>query len=1083
MQPSPTPVKQGYYRQPSLYQDKVVFVSEDDLWEVSAHGSLANRLTASLSECSSPSISPDGNWIAFTSKDEGHPEVYVMESDGGNPKRLTFLGGTLTRVLGWHQGQILFTTNAKQPFRKFQCLMKISPSGGEPQSLNLGHGVALSFGKNGGSVLGRNSADAARWKRYKGGTAGEIWIDKDGSSTFENFSLKLGFKSNFVTPIWLDTPDSARIFFVSDHEGIGNLYSASIDATDLQQHTFHTDYYVRYPQKDSAGKNRIVYHAGADLFVFDAEQQSNKKIDVQYRSPFTQRNRKFVDAQKHLETYCLHPDSEHIAITTRGHAFSMHLAEGAVTEFGKDDVARYRLAQFSHDGKILVTISDASGEERLELYSAEDGKLNQFLKRFEDLDIGRAIMMTASPKANHLCLSNHRQELLFINFDTGEMRLVAKSKFQRIGGFSWSPDGKFIAYGFAFSPEKSAIEIYDVENKQSHRVTNPVLIDEQPCFDPEGKYLYFLSKRIFNPVYDDVHFDLNFPRATKPYLITLQKDLASPFLAEPKLSFKSSSSDASSERNGNGSENGKHEVVVKIDFDGISERVVEFPVSEGRYVAIGASRGKAYFLNNPIQGSLIEAGSGGTLEQFSFDEKTHETLFENVNSFALSSNGKTLVVSQQGKLNYTQTHALSAKSKETKPLNLSRVRLSITPLYEWTQMYREAWRLQRDQFWTENMSNVDWNAVYRLYLPLLARVASRTEFSDLMWEMQGELGTSHAYEMGGDYRPEPKYSLGFLGADVVFDATVNAYRITHIPDGDHWQSNAGSSLKTPGANLKVGDLILGVNGTGVSEHVPLGELLVHQSSLPVTLTVAYKETSNRRSIVVKTLASEEMLRYRDWVNRNTKWVHEKSGGKVGYVHVPNMGPWGYSEFHRAYLAEYNYEGLIIDVRFNGGGHVSQLLLEKLNRKRLGYDISRWNEQPESYPAYATFGNVVALTNEFAGSDGDIFSHSFKMMKLGTLVGKRTWGGVIGIYPRHPLADGTYTTQPEFSFWFFDVEWGVENYGTDPDIFVDIAPHHYRDGIDTQLEKSLELALKAIQNNPPKLPDFTQRPNLALSKSA
>jgi tricorn protease len=350
-----------------------------------------------------------------------------------------------------------------------------------------------------------------------------------------------------------------------------------------------------------------------------------------------------------------------------------------------------------------------------------------------------------------------------------------------------------------------------------------------------------------------------------------------------------------------------------------------------------------------------------------------------------------------------------------------------------------------------------------------------------MWEMQGELGTSHAYEMGGDYRPEPKYSLGFLGADVVFDNAVNAYRITHIPDGDHWDSANGSPLKTPGANLNVGDLILGINGTHVSEYVPLGELLVHQSSSPVTLIVADKEKQNIRSVVVKTLASEEMLRYRDWVNRNTKWVHEKSGGKVGYVHVPNMGPWGYSEFFRAYLAEYDYDGLIVDVRFNGGGHVSQLLLEKLNRKRLGYDVSRWNEHPEPYPAYATFGNVVALTNEFAGSDGDIFSHSFKMMKLGVLVGKRTWGGVIGIYPRHALADGTYTTQPEFSFWFFDVEWGVENYGTDPDVFVDIAPHHYRDGIDTQLEKSLELVLKMIQDNPPKLPDFTPRPNLALSK--
>lgn len=1074
-------IKQGYYRHPSLCNDKIVFVSEDDLWEANISDGIANRLTASLSECSSPAVSSDGNWIAFTGKDEGHPEVYVMQADGGNPKRLTFLGGTITRVLGWHEGYIIFTTNAKQPFKKFQCLMKISPNGGEPESLNLGHGVAISFGQNGKRVLGRNSSDAARWKRYKGGTAGEIWVDKSGDGIFENFSSKLGLKGNFVNPIWLDLKNDSRIYFISDHNGIGNIYSATLEATDLQQHTYHDDYYVRYPMKDSAGKACLVYHAGADLFLFDAEKNQTRKLDLQYRSPFAQRNRKFVDAQKHLETYFIHPDSEHIAVTTRGHIFALHLAEGAVSEFGKEEVARYRLMQFLHDGKTIVAISDESGEERLETYSAEPDKLNQFIRRFESVDIGRPLKMTASPKANQVCLTNHRQELMLVDLDSGESRTIVKSKFQRIGGFSWSPDGRYIAYSFGFSPEKSAIEIYDIEKKESRRVTNPVLIDEEPCFDTEGKYLYFLSKRIFNPVYDDVHFDLNFPRATKPYLITLQKDQPSPFLMEPSISAKSKLLEGLGETSSNG--NGKHEIRVIIDFEKITERVVEFPISEGRYVQIGASKGKAYFLNFHVQGSLSETPHSGTLEAFSFEEKKKEELFDKVNSFALSHSGKTLVISQESKLQYVSTYGLSKKSKETKALSLSRIRLSILPIDEWTQMYREAWRLQRDQFWTEDMSQVNWNAVYERYLPLLSRLSSRIEFSDLMWEMQGELGTSHAYEMGGDYRAEPKYPLGFLGADFVFDSSHKAYRITNIPDGDHWEEGKGSALKTIGANVSVGDFILGVNGAAVSEHIPLGELLVNQSSTPITLTVADKEKKNVRAVVVKTLASEEMLRYRDWVNQNTKWVHEKSNGKVGYVHVPNMGPWGYSEFHRAYLAEYGYEGLIVDVRYNGGGHVSQLLLEKLNRKRLGYDVSRWNEQPEPYPAYATFGNVIALTNEFAGSDGDIFSHAFKMMKLGTLVGKRTWGGVIGIYPRHALADGALTTQPEFSFWFFDVEWGVENYGTDPDIFVDIAPQDFRNGIDSQLEKSLELVLQGLKTNSPKLPDFTKRPNLSLPKLA
>ncbi|MBC8041988.1 MAG: PDZ domain-containing protein, partial [Rhizobacter sp.] len=340
------------------------------------------------------------------------------------------------------------------------------------------------------------------------------------------------------------------------------------------------------------------------------------------------------------------------------------------------------------------------------------------------------------------------------------------------------------------------------------------------------------------------------------------------------------------------------------------------------------------------------------------------------------------------------------------------------------------------------------------------------------------------YEQGGDYRPEPKYFQGLLGAEINFDVVKNTYRITSIVRGDSWDEGKNSPLAAPGVGLKSGDVILAVNGQRASQDVSLGALLVNQAGNEVALTVASavagKGEADERIVRIKPLRDEQMLYYRAWVNRNTALVHSATGGKVGYVHVPNMGPWGYSEFFRAYLTESALDAMIVDVRFNGGGHVSQLLLEKLGRKRLGYDITRW-AGAEPYPSYSILGPVVALTNEFAGSDGDIFSHCFKMMNLGTLIGKRTWGGVVGIHPRHALADGSITTQPEFSFWFHDVGWAVENYGTDPHIEVDLAPQDYAAGRDAQLERAIAEIQKQMQAAPPALPVFAARPNLALPK--
>ena len=390
-------------------------------------------------------------------------------------------------------------------------------------------------------------------------------------------------------------------------------------------------------------------------------------------------------------------------------------------------------------------------------------------------------------------------------------------------------------------------------------------------------------------------------------------------------------------------------------------------------------------------------------------------------------------------------------------------------------MAREAWRLQRENFWTPNMSAVDWDAVWDRYAPLIDRVGTRGELSDLMWEMQGELGTSHAYEMGGDYRPEPAYPQGFLGADYAYDAEADCYALARIVQGTAGEPAADSPLNAPGVDVRPGDRLLAVNGRRVTGATLPQELLVHQAGAEVALTVRRGEEAPR-VVTVRARRSEALARYREWVEANRRKVLEATGGRVGYVHIPDMGARGFAEFHRLYLTEVARDGLVVDVRYNRGGHVSQLLIEKLARKRVGYDVSRWGK-PDPYPLYSVAGPMVAVTNQWAGSDGDIFCHVFKLMKLGPLIGTRTWGGVIGIWPRHVLADGSVTTQPEFSFWFVDVAWGVENYGTDPDIEVDVAPQDYAAGRDPQLDRAIAEVLRLLEENPPAVPAFDERPVL------
>jgi len=1048
----------GYLRQPAIRDNTIVFVCDDDLWSVPAAGGTARRLTAGLGEPATPCLSPDGQWLAFVSRDEQHPEVYLMPAAGGPARRMTWLGPD-AMVRGFTpDGHILFVTTQGQPFFRNYRAFTLDPAGGLPKQLPLGQVNHLAYGPGKAMVIGRNTADPARWKRYGGGTAGHLWIDAAGTGEFRRMTE---LKGNLTSPMWVGD----RVYFLGDAEGVGNLYSVKPDGSDLTRHTDHDDFYARNAQTD--GK-RIVYQCGADLWLFDPATNATRRVAIDVPAHRAQAARKFVAPGDFLGDFDVHPQGHGVALDVRGKLFTMGLWEGAVRQHGKPDGARHRHAQWLGDGTTLIAVSDETGEERVQTW--RDGTT-----RTLDWDVGRVTALRAAPRGSLVAIANHRNEVLLGDVDSGALHVLDRSDHGRTEDLAWSPDGAWLAYSFWEDPRHCAIKLAEAATHTTTLVTQPEFRDYAPAFDPDGRYLYFLSIRTFDPVYDAVQFELSFPRAARPYLLALQAGARPPFDPAPKglqPDLPPTAQAADTQR------------AVKVDLAGIARRVAAFPVNEGRFGQIaGVAGNKVIWTVLPIVGAHGRGGhkeAPGKLELFDFETLRAETLAEKVQKFALARDGVTLVIHDGKRLRAIPANRKldpesareEAPSRKSGWLDLNRIRAGVDPRAEWKQMLREVWRLQRDQFWTPDMSGIDWDGVYERYAPLQERVATRGELSDLIWEMQGELGTSHAYEMGGDHRKPPAWPLGALAADFEPTADGEGWQIARIVAGDPWDPGADSPLNAIGVEAQVGERILAVNGQPVSRTRPPQSLLVHQAGTKVELTLA--GPNGTRDVVVTTLADEVPARYREWVERNREWVHAQSGGRVGYFHLPDMQSAGFAEFHRYFSTECDRDALIVDVRYNRGGHVSQLLLEKIARKRSGYRLARWMK-PAPYPEEAVLGPVVALTNEHAGSDGDIFSHNFKLMGLGPLVGTRTWGGVIGIWPRHALVDGSSTTQPEFSFWFSDVGFGVENYGTDPQIEVDNAPQDAATGHDRQLEKALATALSLIEKHKPGLPAFGEKP--------
>jgi tricorn protease len=1068
----------GYVRTPTIADDRIVFVCEDALWIVGAEGGIARRLTTMAGESTLPRLSPNGTLLAFVGRDEGHPELYVMPSEGGVPRRLTHLGSEVLYCCGWSDDGrfIYFTADSGTVFARQTLAFRVDIEGGEPVELGIGHAVTIDVAAAGATLLGRNAIDPARWKRYRGGTAGHLWVDAHGDGAYRRIGREID--GNLVWPQWL----GERIVFLSDHEGIGNLYTVDAQGGDLRRLSDEREHYARFPATDGT---RVVYACGGELVLLDPRDGSVRRIDVQMPSDEPETARRFVDAGELLETWRPSHDGTALALVTRGRAYTMPLWEEAVTEHGAvDDGARRRLACWLHDDKRIAYVEDSAGFERIAIVPRDQSDVPVYVTHD---DHGVLHELTASPAGDRLAFATNRNALWLVDLGSAP-RQVDTSVGERIEDLAFSPDGQWLAYVWSPKAHTTIVRLVECETGRIVDATSPLREDRSPTWDPAGDYLYFISTRDFHPVYDALQFELSFPEAWRPYLLTLRETLANPFVPKPAPLHRAGDDDEDDEKK-------DRKPTVVVEADGLPLRMLAFPVEEGAYDRVAAAKGRAVFTRFPVRGirpnERDRENDDGELIAYDFEEQRSATLASDVDDFQLGADGRTLVYLSQGKLRAIDAGGDLPEDGDAddKPqpepgrrsgwLDLARISVLVEPRAEWRQMLREAWRLQRENFWDPAMSGIDWPAVLVRYEALLPKLRTRSELSDLIWEMQGELGTSHAYEFGGDRPPTPQYRRGFLGADVVWDDALQAYRIARILRGDPWNRDVDSPLAEPGVHAREGDLLVAIGGRPLSAQVGPGALLVNQAGRDVVLTIVRGVGSTPRRVLVRTLRDERMLRYRAWVEANRALVHARTGGRVGYLHVPDMGPWGFAEFHRGYLTEFDRDALIVDVRFNRGGHVSALLLEKLARKRVGYDVARWSP-PFPYPEESVAGPIVAITNQFAGSDGDIFSHCFKLYGLGPLVGMRTWGGVIGINPRHRLVDGTETTQPEYSFWFVDAGWGVENYGTDPTVEVDVAPQDTLRGEDPQLAEALRLVEAGLAAAPAR-PTFPPFPNRAVPR--
>lgn len=1079
------PAEARLLRFPDIHGDAVVFSHAGDLWSVPASGGMARRLTSGDGLELFPCFSPDGKWIAFTGQYDGSLDVYVMPASGGEPRRLTWYPSEVNNdrmgfdnmILGWTpDGKILFR-GQRGPLRGFIGEpYVVSPAGGPVERFPLPESGAISFSPDGARIAyTRIFRDFRSWKRYQGGMAQDVWIYDLGTKSLERIT---DWPGTDTQPMWIGD----AIYFLSDRENWKlNLWKYDLRTKATARVTNFTEYDVKWPH---AGSGKIVFENGGFLYVLDPATGTSTKLTVFLPDDRKLARPRWVKVEDRITGVSLAPGGLRAAVTARGDVFTVPAENGTTRNVTRTQGVREKNAVWSPDGKWIAFISDATGEEEVQIVP-EDGK-------------GAPVALTTgssswsfppvwSPDSKKLAFADRAMHLWVVDVASKQKTLVDTARIWEISQYAFAPDSRWLAFRKRVDTDFGAIFLWDAGTKASTQVTPSVVDSGEPVFDPDGEYLWFLSDRDIAPMLGEFDPAFTVNRTTRPYALLLKSDGVSPFAPksdEPKLEATGPKEKKEAEKKD------EKKPPFRIDLAGLADRVVAFPVPPGDYGRLTAAKGKLFWLSfPPLPLTEAEEPPAATLQMFDLEKRKVTELLSNVNGYALAPDGSRLAV-RSGK-----TWAIVEPKEGLKPgdgkLDLSGLVMELDPAKEWAQIFRETWRLYRDFFYLPDMGKIDWAAIRKRYEPLVAHVSHRIDLNYVLAEMAAELGSGHTYVGGGDYPKPERMPVGTLGADLVLDEKAGRWKIARILEGQNWNEKRRSPLTEPGVKVSAGDYLLAVDGRDLTANDepyrllagtvgPTGEKPVAAGGgRTVTLLVNSRpEKEGAHEIVVRPIASEEDLRYFNWVEENRRKVEKATNGRVGYIHIPDMGADGLTEFIRQYYPQLRKEGLIVDVRANGGGFVSEIILERLRRSVVGMGSAR-NARPTPYPDASFNGPMVALINEYSASDGDIFPYYFRKYGLGPLIGKRTWGGVVGIRGLGGgMVDGGYTHVPEFGTYNMKSEWVIENRGVDPDIEVDNLPADEMAGKDAQLDRGIEEILKRIQEHPPVWPPEPKSRDLA-----
>jgi len=1089
---------------PDIHRDKIAFVYGGDIWLGSTAGGVARRVTEHPGRELFPKFSPDGKWLAFTGQYDGNFNVYVMPAEGGQPRQLTFYQGSahpLSDRMGFHDEVVTWTPDSKRivflsrrtaengwvkrPF-------SVSIDGGLPEPFPMDQGGLLSYSPDGAKIaynmIFRNFR---QWKRYTGGLAQAITVyDLKNNSSFDLPHTE--WTDTF--PMWHEN----AIYFSSDRgpEHHFNLYSYDLGSKQVEQLTHFTDWDVMWP---SLGPDAIIFENAGYLYTYDFQSKQPKKLNIQVPADRQQAMKRWESVGKFVTDFDIAPDGKRAVFAARGDVYSVPAKEGSIRNLTRTPAIREQKVAWSPDGRWIAYVSDRTGED--EIYIApQDG-----LGKEQQITSGHKGFMFApswSPDSKKIAWADQLVNLWWIDINEKKPVKVDHGEYAEITNYFWSPDSKWLAYDKQGENNYARVYLYSLADSKTTPVTSSMNNSYEAMFDPEGKYLYYLSDRDFNEVLGNVDFEFANPKTTRVYVVTLKKDEASPLgvqsdetevkKTEPAPTMEDSATDPktknASKKGGKKDDPDKDKdkdkekkekpVEVKIDLDGIQDRVVALGTEPAIVRIFAVAKDFVYYSTAAVQGlSGPIPGENSAVHAYDMKERKEKTVIENVERFALSFDGsKMLYEGADGAPNTAHTYGIIDAKPAGEPkkvgdgaLSLSGMRAEIDPPAEWKDMFNEIWRQERDYFHEPEMNGVDWDKMRDKYAQLLPSVADRYSLTYTLGNLIGELSNSHTYVGGGDYPDLHPVNVGLLGVDFDLDSASGVYRIRKIYHGENWDPALRSPLTEPGTNVKEGDYLLAVNGRPLRAPQDPYELFVNTANDVVTLTVNSKPTEDgSHNVQVKPINDEENLRQLHMIETNRKIVDEATGGKVGYIYLPDMGDAGLNEFVKQYFPQIRKQGMIIDVRYNGGGFVAELVFERLRRILSSMDTAR-NFKGSTSPPNVFVGPMACITNHYAASDGDIFSYLFKYYKLGPLIGERTWGGVRGIRGDIPLLDGGYITRPEFAMYGLDSKWLIENHGVQPDIVVENRPEQVVAGKDPQLEKAIEVVMKSIQENPKTLP--------------